>query len=199
MRRTEVRPMWSWRAISDLLRPDRNSSRTCRGCDLKVLNMYAPTIYDLAFDSDFGAILASGVDAYVHRVWSSRSYPVFRYAHRSGKDARAFHQLLDRLEINLNATGSISFDPSSHSLWPNLWRKALGFSERIRITKRRTLFFGREDTRSWLEIRPTFRLSKIPDDKGSGVFGFRYLMVMAFIAFGSANVAAAIYSRWGIR
>jgi hypothetical protein len=111
---------------------------------------------------------------------------VFCYEQQSGKDGRAFRQILDRLEINLNAIEFISFDPSLHSPWPKRWRKALGFSEGTQIAKRDSLFFGREDTRSWLEIRPTFLMSKLPVDKGSGVFGFRYLMVMAFIAFGSS-------------
>jgi len=58
-----------------------------------------------------------------------------------------------------------------------------GLNEKIKIKKRKTLFFNREDTRSWLEVRPTFSIAEEYESDGGGVFGFRYAMVIAFILF----------------
>jgi integrase len=104
--------------------------------DLEVVNEFAPRVNDLASNRNGREVLLSGVDAYVHSVWSSRSYPVFSYGHRDGRDARAFLDLLRRFEIELKMIRFISFDPKSPSDWPNIWRKALGFSGGIKIEKR---------------------------------------------------------------
>jgi len=152
--------------------------------DLQVLHQIGVSIRDLSSEPQRSGLLQPGLDAYAHGVWSSRSYPVFSHD-RTRQAARSFVNLLNALEIPLKAVRFISFDPRLHSEWPNKWREALGFSEKIKIEKRSEIFFGREDTRSWLEIRPTFSVSGEDEDDGVGIFGFRYAMVMAFILFGS--------------
>lgn len=151
--------------------------------DLQILRQFAVRIRDLRSDPQRAGLLQPGLQAYVHGVWSSRSYPVFSHD-RTRQAARSFVNLLSGLEVPLKAIRFISFDPRLRSEWPNKWREALGFSEKIKIEKRSKLFVGREDTRSWLEIRPTFSVSREDEGDGVGIFGFRYGMVMAFILFG---------------
>jgi len=151
--------------------------------DLQVLHKVGLRISDLRSDPQRSGLLQPGLHAYVHGVWSSRSYPVFSH-NRTRQAARSFVNLLSGLEVPLKAIRFISFAPRLRSGWPNKWREALGFSEKIKIEKRSKLFVGREDMRSWLEIRPTFSVSGGHESEGGGIFGFRYGMVMAFILFG---------------
>jgi hypothetical protein len=152
--------------------------------DRYISNRLGARFHTLKSDPQESGLLGPGLQAYVQNVWSTRSYPVFNYCEIRGLDGRSFVCLLKGLEVPLKAIRFISYDPHPRSKWPNKWREALGFSEKIKIKKRKTLFFGREDTRSWLEVRPTFSIPEEHERDGGGVFGFRYAMVAAFILFG---------------
>jgi hypothetical protein len=85
--------------------------------------------------------------------------------------------------IELQHMRFASFDTSERSRWTTKWRNVLGFSPRFKFAPMRVPFGDNSSSNSWIAIEPAFGFG---DDfrRGTGAYGFRFLMVMAYITFG---------------
>jgi integrase len=184
----------SWRHRVRMVRPDLDRpeitirsfvpSKVLHPNDLAVISSLAPLIELLHKDPRTTMLVERGVEAYVTSVWSSQSYPVFHHPSRDGDRARSFLDLLRKLKIRLKDIHLMSFDPHERSKWTAPWSTVLGISSRFVFEKWKNPFGLIESSESWLAIGPEFGFDTRALN-GSGIFGFRFLMVMAYVSFGS--------------
>ncbi len=92
--------------------------------------------------------------------------------------------MLRKLDIRVEEIHFWSFDPHVRSRWTAPWRKALGISARFTFERCRVPFGMAGSSESWLGIEPDLGFDTEVAN-GSGLFGLRYLMVMAYISFGA--------------
>lgn len=130
--------------------------------------------------------LAEGINAYVERLWDSEGCPVFTDIKKYGDAAAAFLKLLRELDIYDKDIRYGSYDRKG-SASRKEWRHLLGLRERRSFEPWQLPFQKRNTARPWLGIKPTFR----PETsvQSPGLFGFRFIMVMAYIVLKADSVA----------
>lgn len=121
--------------------------------------------------------LMEGLDAYVSYVWNRFNYPVFLDPSTDGKYALSFIRMLEALGFKCKDIKYGSFD-SRGSESRARWREELR-PVRVRLERRGLPYWGTNGVKPWISIEPSFGFG-LKSSEGS--FGFRCLMVMAFIA-----------------
>jgi hypothetical protein len=157
-------------------------TRACLPNDLEIVSRFAAQIQALHSDASTRSLLEFGVEAYVNSVWSKESYAVFHHPAQDGKSARSFLDLLRSLDIKLENIHFELFDSHKRSKWTKPWRQVLGISTRFPVERHGAIFGPVRSSESWLAIEPEFGFDTEAAN-GSGIFGFRFLMVMAYINF----------------
>jgi hypothetical protein len=121
---------------------------------------------------------------YVNNVWRTRTFVLFRNA-AEPEDAIRYLAFLRTLGIDKDRTGFLFFDVTRRSSSRSQWKKALGLSWRHRslIEIHHPPFKISAASRRWLAIKPRLDAGA-PGSESDQAKGFRFLMVMAAIAFG---------------
>lgn len=100
-----------------------------------------------------------------------------------GCSSRSFLDLLRKLDIRVEEIHFRSFDSNVRSRWTVPWRKAFGISARFTFGRCRAPFGLAGSSESWLAIESDLEFDTEVAN-GSGHFGLRFLMVMAYVSFG---------------
>jgi hypothetical protein len=129
--------------------------------------------------------LAEGINAYVVCLWDSEGCPVFTDIKKYGDAAVAFLNLLRKLDIHDKDIRYGSYDRKG-SASRDEWRTELGLRNRRPFERWRVPHQDRNATQPWLGIKPTFGLGT--SVQSPGLFGFRFLMVMAYIVLKADSV-----------
>ena len=151
--------------------------------DVEIIERYAPLLEQLAADPVRRVDLIEGLDAYVHAVWLTRDYAVFHHPDTDGPCAARFLRFLRALNLPLRDIRFLRFQPRSREDWSRQWRASLG------LTKYATFEFCTPPNRdaaataSWLAIEPRFHFLQTSNVESPGLAGFRYLLVLGYIAF----------------
>ncbi len=153
--------------------------------ETEIIARYAPLLEQLASDPERNDVLILGLDAYVHTVWLTKDYAVFHHPDSDGTAARSFLGLLQAMHLQLQSIRFVRFQPRSQEAWPHRWRQCLGQTKYISFDIQSSPNPGAKATASWLAIEPRFHFQANPKVNSPGLAGFRYLMVMGYIAFGS--------------
>jgi len=133
-------------------------------------------------------ILVEGVHAYVEFLWDSEGCPVFTDPKKDGAAAAAFLKLLRKLDIFDKNIRFGSYDCKG-SASRTEWRTVLGLKDRRHFEPWPVPYQNRKSVRPWLGIKPTFGPGT--SNQSPGLFGFRFLMVMSYIALGADRVMSA--------
>jgi hypothetical protein len=134
-------------------------------------------------------MLSKALTTYVHHVWYSRPLVIF-HGLEDRVEAENYVGFLRKIGIYLKDIAWYSFDESVRGEFCVQWREALKLEEYpIQILPPPYL---NADARSWFGIMPRFSFvepeavaSKYTNVENPGAYGFRYLMLMEFIRFGS--------------
>lgn len=129
--------------------------------------------------------LAEGIGAYVECLWDSEGCPVFTDLKMDGDAAVAFLKLLRKLDIHDKDIRYGSYDCRGSASRAE-WRTVLGLRNRRSFERWRVPHQDRNAVRPWLGIKPVF--GPETSVKGPGLFGFRFMMVMAFIVLTADRV-----------
>jgi site-specific recombinase XerD len=129
--------------------------------------------------------LAEGIGAYVECLWDSEGCPVFTDLKMDGDAAVAFLKLLRKLDIHDKDIRYGSYDCRGSASRAE-WRTVLGLRNRRSFERWRVPHQDRNAVRPWLGIKPVF--GPETSVKGPGLFGFRFIMVMAFIVLTADRV-----------
>lgn len=131
------------------------------------------------------SLVRSVLTYYVHNIWSSENVLVFR---DPAEPQSAIEYLTFLKELEFGRPGNapilfITFDKGQDLGTRNYWQEALGMtdSEWASVEKRDPVFESCEANRKWLSIAP--RLGAKEED------AYRFLMIMAAIAFGFSKPA----------
>jgi hypothetical protein len=142
-----------------------------------VFRHYASRIEELAKEDWTRTVLMQGFDAYVNTVWMSSNFAVFHDPSGDQDKAAGFLGLLDILPMLRKDIRFISFD-EERSQSRREWRRVLHLSRKTKFERRRPPYGDPKSTQPWIGIEPTFG----SNSSGEGLFGFRCLVVMSFIA-----------------
>lgn len=151
--------------------------------DIEIFKRFAAQIEGLSQRDETRAELMKGMDAYVNAVWRSSSYAVFHDPNVDGDKAAAFLHLLDILQVLDKDIRFLSFD-KKRSQSRRDWKRVLHLGHKTKFERRWPPYGGPESTQPWIGIKPKFGSSL---QTGEGLFGFRCLLVMSFLAL-SAQV-----------
>jgi hypothetical protein len=158
--------------------------------DKEVVEYFAPILASAARDQQ--AVVESGLDSYVHNVWHSRGIAVFRDPDKPDR-ARAFVEMHTALGINRKNTRWYCFksDPAERSKFLPKWKEIFGLNWRNPPEKISPPNKESNAPEKWFGIAPrldgyiTAKHSKSP-----GIFGFRFLMLVGFIALSKTPLPA---------
>ena len=148
--------------------------------DLKIVARFAPVIARLFSNNNSQRTLLRGLESYVQFVSLSASYPIFRDPTSHGDSANDFLTFLDKLEIPGKDVCCISFGTRE---WITKWRCVFEkFGKKPQFEMRKPPLEKASSSPASLRIEPSFN-SDPPSCAGSGIFGFRFLLVMSYIVF----------------
>ena len=148
--------------------------------DLKIIARFAPMIAQLFSNDDTREVLLRGLKSYVEFAPLSTSYPVFRNPTSHGESANDFLSLLDKLEIPGKDVCCVSFG-TRESI--TKWRSVLELrGKKPQLEMRKPPPGKATSSPAPLSIEPSFN-SAPSSFTGSGIFGFRFLLVMSYIVF----------------
>ena len=151
--------------------------------DKQVLECFAAPLAEMAthIESD---VFQGALHCYVHHVWRDRNLVVF-HSLAEVAEAQNYVEFLCRLGILRRDIRFISFDDRQKSATLASWKRALRLNRHSKIEHLKAPNSSADCVNSWLAIEPRFHLhSAHVKLQNPGAFGFRFLMVMAFIAFG---------------
>ena len=176
--------------VNDLRRPDQKTTGHCpirpqQGVEREIVERYAPLIAKLNSESTTQPLLKAGLDGYVNAVWSTKNFAVFHHPDTEGIKANTFFDLLLALKIQFYNVGFIRFTREEQSGWVRQWRKALHRRHGLDFETQKLSNTDSESKESWLAIEPRFHFAQEQRVMSPGLSGFRFLMVMAYIAFGT--------------
>ncbi len=154
--------------------------------ELDILARYAPLLEQMATDPARASLLRNALSAYVHAVWLTRDYALFHHPETDGPRARYLLDLLLALNLPLRDIGFLRFQPPSGDGWSRRWRQSLGLTAYVRFEIRKPPNPDAPSTASWLAIEPRFHFREAPSVKSPGLAGFRYLLILGYIAFGTS-------------
>jgi hypothetical protein len=157
--------------------------------DKDIVRRYAGLLDELAKNEHASEMVDQALRSYVHRVWHHRDRVIFHNLN-AAEEAENYVAFLRKLDINLKNIGWYSFDKSVRSPHCVAWRERLRLEDyTIKILPPTNS--DAEGSRSWFGIMPEFKFidpdtkkEKYPNIESPGAYGFRFLMVMAFIKFG---------------
>lgn len=152
--------------------------------DQQVLATLASFMQSMQSDSSGKDVLAKALATYMHRVWPSKRYVLFRDPEANGEEARQFMAFIDALPLPCSNAELISFDFSERSRKRSAWRVVLQISASRKIKKIRPSNSRSGTPKSWLAIRPEFRFSGQVLSLGPGQAGFRFALTMGFLRYG---------------
>lgn len=142
--------------------------------DREVIEQFSPRVE--AFRKSKS--LKMGINAYINHLWDSKGCPVFTQPEVDSNDAVAFLETLYLLEIPDKNIRYGSFDRRGAAS-RKTWRQKLGLRDRREIESWDVPYTSISEPRPWLGIMPTF--ASASPLRSPGLFGFRFLMVMACI------------------
>ena len=152
--------------------------------DQQVLATLAAFMQSMQSYSSGKDVLAKALATYMHRVWPSKGYVLFRDPEADGEEARQFMAFIDALPLPCSNAELISFDFSERSRKRSAWRVVLQISASRKIKKIRPSNSRSGAPKSWLAIRPEFRFSGQVLSLGPGQAGFRFALTMGFLRYG---------------
>jgi hypothetical protein len=120
---------------------------------------------------------------YVHAVWLNQHITVFHHPDTDGEAARSYLDLLKVLKIQQQHRAFFEFDTAKRSRWIHKWRTVLNLTDRVNFKPMKAP--DASAAKSWIGIEPQFDPAG-RGRNGGGAYGFRFLLVMAYIVFGPA-------------
>jgi len=156
--------------------------------DKKVVEHFARVLANT--EDDRRAVVESGLDSYIHNVWHSRGIAIFKDPDKP-EAASAFVEMLLALGIQRKDIRWYCFksDAAERSKFLPKWKKVFGLKHSVeRIAPPNKDSSAHE---KWFGVAPrldgyiTKRRSNSP-----GIFGFRFVMLMGFVAWSSASLPA---------
>ena len=117
-------------------------------------------------------------------MWATKDFAPFHHPDRDSVRARRFLDLLLAMKLQLRDIGFVRFNHGPKAGWSRRWRETLGQSKYITFEIRTSQSKDSKASASWLAIEPRFHFRDDPMVLSPGLAGFRYLMVMGYIAFG---------------
>lgn len=130
------------------------------------------------------SLVESALYSYVHRVWRSRGLVVF-HSPAEANDVRAYVEFLTELGIARKDIRWFSFSKVKRSKYLAEWKRILGLNRHNRIERLRPPNSKADAAEAWLGIALCLNeYIEAKNSKSPGAFGFRFLMLMAFIVFG---------------
>lgn len=151
--------------------------------DREIFERLAAQIEELSQGDETRAALMKGIDAYVNALRKPNSSAVFHDPSEDGDKAAAFLRLLDILQVLGKDIRFLSFD-KKRSQSRREWKRVLHLGRKTKFERRWPPYGDPESTQPWIGIEPKFGSSL---QTGEGLFGFRCLLVMSFLAL-SAQV-----------
>ncbi len=149
--------------------------------DEQVVDRFAPQLENLVQQQP--ELAHAALDSFAHRVWYNRSIVVFLHP-ESADEARQYIEFLTCLGIARKDIRWFSFSTGKRSRHMAAWKQLLGLNRHNLIERISPPNSSSRAAESWLGIG--VRLSDSTAGAASdsaGSFGFRFLMVMGFIAF----------------
>jgi integrase len=153
--------------------------------ELEIISRYAPILQQLGVDASTRNLLEAGLGVYVHAVWLSKNFALFHHPDKDGIRARQFRDLLLALKLQLRHISFLRFKDQPKTGWSGRWREKLGRSKYVTFEICNPPNKDSDGCASWLAIQPRFCFEEDPLVLGPGLAGFRYLMTMGYIAFGT--------------
>ncbi len=142
-------------------------------------------------------LVQAALDSYIHRVWRTRSLVVWHDPLEAGETKKFFDFLL-QLGLNRKDIQWVSFDDAIRSRPLAEWKRELHLSHYDSIVKDSAPNRKVSTTERWLAIEPMLgRFCKPGTQANPGAYGFRFLLLIGFIAFGRIPVATSLSSRIG--
>jgi integrase len=151
--------------------------------DQMVISMYSGRVAQLHRNPEHPSVLQKGLDAYVHAVWLNQHIAVFHHPDTDGEAARSYLDLLKVLKIQQQHRAFFKFDTAKRSRWIHKWRTVLNLADRVNFKPMKAP--DASAAKSWIGIEPQFDPAG-RGRNGGGAYGFRFLLVMAYIVFGPA-------------
>jgi integrase len=149
--------------------------------DLQVISMYSGRVAQLHQNPVHPSVLEKGLVAYVHAVWRNQHVAVFHHPDSDGEAARSYLDLLNVLEIQQQHRAFFKFNTAKRSRWIPKWRTELNLADRVNFKPMKAPYASA--AKSWIAIEPQFDPAG-RGRNGGGAYGFRFLLVMAYIVFG---------------
>ena len=177
--------------IPDLRNPQQKRVLACprrpdQAPDKQVIEHFSPRLATLACERP--ELVRDALDCYVHRVWHSRGGIVVLHSPAEANEALAYIEFLTELGIARKDIRWFSFRKAERSRHLAEWKRILGLNRHNAIERLRPPNDKADSAEAWFGIAP--RLDGYVDAtnlKNPGAFGFRFLMLMGFIAFGRSS------------
>ncbi len=168
--------------------PDRQSATEIAsprgpstGADEQIVDRFAPHLEHLVQQQP--DLAHAALDCFAHRVWHNRSIVVFQHLD-SADEARRYIEFLTSLGIARKDIRWFSFSTGERSRQMASWKQLLGLNRHNLIERISPPNASSYAAESWLGIGVRFNNSAAKSASDStGSFGFRFLMVMGFIAY----------------
>jgi len=158
--------------------------------DKEVVEYFAPVIANAVQGQR--AVVESGLDSYVHNVWRSRGITVFRDPDKP-QEAIAFVDMLKALDIQRQDLRWYCFksDRAERSKFLPAWKMIFGLNQHDSVERISPPNKKSSTPEKWLGIAPRLDgyITAI-HSKSPGIFGFRFLMLMGFIALSKPPLPA---------
>ena len=149
--------------------------------DEHVVDRFAPQLEQLV--NEQAQLVNAGLHCFAHRVWHNRSIVVFQNP-QSADEARHYIEFLTCLGIARKDIRWFAFGKGERSRYLAEWKRLLGLNRHNQIERIAATNNSSDAPERWLGIGVRFSNSTAkPGSDGAGSFGFRFLMVMGFIAF----------------
>lgn len=130
------------------------------------------------------ALLHPALRCYVHQVWNSRDRVVF-HNHAEADNALNYLECLMRLGILRKELRWFSFSNKKRSKDLAEWKRLLKLNRHDKIERLKAPNRESNAAEAWLGIAPRFYDSDdLKSSANPGSFGFRFVMLMGFLAFG---------------
>ncbi len=149
--------------------------------DEQIVDRFAPQLEHLVQQQP--ELAHAALDCFVHRVWHNRSIVVFQHPDLAD-EARRYIEFLTSLGIARKDIRWFSFSTGERSRQIAAWKQFLRLNRHNLIERMSPPNASSNAAESWLGIGVRFSNSTANSaSDSSGSFGFRFLMVMGFIAF----------------
>ena len=140
-------------------------------------------------------LVQAALDSYIHRVWRTRSLVVWHDPLEAG-ETRKFFDFLLQLGLQRQDIQWVAFDDAVRSRPLADWKRELHLSHYDRIVKEKTPNRKASTTERWLAIEPMLhRFCDSATQANPGAYGFRFLLLIGFIAFGQFPAITPLSSR----